>query len=862
MGGVCVVLVFVPKSIGGVAAHNLTPMTTGALKGMTNLAVVPINGTSMTNGVSVPSEILMVCSCAFNVGFLKISFLVCGDRLPAHRPGRASLVLPAGRQWGRGCRLLLSQVDGHDLACLPPAGRKRHIQRVEVWVMFLIDNRIMKWISLALVILSVLSEAASAREDLSMVVLPPYNASSLTNLDHWALTLSVLVETELRCVKQLRVVPASSRRYAFSVRGINSQTLLKEREARNLGRVMEAQRVIWGSYGTNGENWLLTVRVMNVANGNASEPITSSSSDWAGLVSNVVRGILSEFKIKTSVAERETLAQIEVNSASPEALELMSRVLNDCWIMRPSETESLLRRTLSLAPRFALAQEYLANTLMTQDRLDEAIGIAQRAIQMDAHCAWAHSDLGEICEERGLLDRSEQEVEKAVHDDPDDSMNYGRLGEVYAARGEWTECASAFEKAQSLAPFDADTVIQVGLVYLRAGRRAAAAAQFKRAEYYDDGTNPFVPGRLGDGYAELGDVPRAIDFYEKCLKRAEVLGVNLPRLPTLKDTVVELKRSLKPQFVKATAPRPLTPAEVQSALEAKLTREERALVVNPLDSTAAMGQWAKSLVGKHHDQMQLAKGLFDALITHLDVKEGEGGQTALEAFKKWSNPKVSFTCHDYTVLYVALARSVGLQAYYVLVNKDYRGKAVSHACAGVFIGDKALLVDPAYLWFGVPHLQYQFLNDLQAIAVYMGQLHDLAKEKIAVRLMPEGSLVHFELAVAFAAKEKLQEARGQLEAGLKLDSNSWVGCYTQGVLAVGDKNWSGAADNFRRCLVLNPDWDAGHYFLAVALEKVNRLKEAREELKTYFRTESDRQYVSDAVEMMDKLSKEIGGTEE
>ncbi|MBU6400367.1 MAG: hypothetical protein KGS61_08615 [Verrucomicrobia bacterium] len=43
MGGVAVALVFVPKLIGGAVAHQLTTMTTGALKGMTNMAVLPGN---------------------------------------------------------------------------------------------------------------------------------------------------------------------------------------------------------------------------------------------------------------------------------------------------------------------------------------------------------------------------------------------------------------------------------------------------------------------------------------------------------------------------------------------------------------------------------------------------------------------------------------------------------------------------------------------------------------------------------------------------------------------------------------------------------------------------------------------------
>ena len=65
---------------------------------------------------------------------------------------------------------------------------------------------------------------------------------------------------------------------------------------------------------------------------------------------------------------------------------------------------------------------------------------------------------------------------------------------------------------------------------------------------------------------------------------------------------------------------------------------------------------------------------------------------------------------------MALARAVGVKAFYVHLEEDYSGEIVYHDCAAVFVGGKALLVDPAYQWFGAPHKQYVVLDDLQAIA--------------------------------------------------------------------------------------------------------------------------------------------------
>jgi hypothetical protein len=54
---------------------------------------------------------------------------------------------------------------------------------------------------------------------------------------------------------------------------------------------------------------------------------------------------------------------------------------------------------------------------------------------------------------------------------------------------------------------------------------------------------------------------------------------------------------------------------------------------------------------------------------------------------------------------------------------------VYHDCAAVFANGKALLVDPAYQWFGVPHREFVLLNDVQVIALNRRALAQLHCEK-------------------------------------------------------------------------------------------------------------------------------------
>jgi hypothetical protein len=63
-------------------------------------------------------------------------------------------------------------------------------------------------------------------------------------------------------------------------------------------------------------------------------------------------------------------------------------------------------------------------------------------------------------------------------------------------------------------------------------------------------------------------------------------------------------------------------------------------------------------------------------------------------------------CSDMAVLYVELAREMGLKADYAFVDVDCFGKDTYHACAVVDLQTKQLQVDPAYRQFDVRHQRF------------------------------------------------------------------------------------------------------------------------------------------------------------
>ena len=62
----------------------------------------------------------------------------------------------------------------------------------------------------------------------------------------------------------------------------------------------------------------------------------------------------------------------------------------------------------------------------------------------------------------------------------------------------------------------------------------------------------------------------------------------------------------------------------------------------------------------------------------------------------------------------SMSRHLGLRSHYVMVDRDYQNRLVYHACAGVFVDGGAILVDPAYSWFGVQHNRTYLQGDTQS----------------------------------------------------------------------------------------------------------------------------------------------------
>jgi len=270
-----------------------------------------------------------------------------------------------------------------------------------------------------------------------------------------------------------------------------------------------------------------------------------------------------------------------------------------------------------------------------------------------------------------------------------------------------------------------------------------------------------------------------------------------------------------------------------------LTDKEYKLVKYPLRASARMDQWAEQAVGGLENRLEKAKHLFNVLTRGIRLRNQVSFShlqtpcTAEKAFQLWSDPAETLTCQEFTFLYVALARSAGLDAYYVLVRKDHQGRLTHHACAGINLEGKAIMIDPAFLTFGINHQEYKFLDDVQTTGIFLSHFESREASAIGTKLAPELPEGFFGRAARLAESGDFEEAERALNAGLHLDPEGWAGYFIKGLLAWYKNDWQVVGKNMSRCTRLNPDYNAAHFALATALHRQGDLANARREYRIY-----------------------------
>jgi len=119
-----------------------------------------------------------------------------------------------------------------------------------------------------------------------------------------------------------------------------------------------------------------------------------------------------------------------------------------------------------------------------------------------------------------------------------------------------------------------------------------------------------------------------------------------------------------------------------------------------------------NILTESSSDIEKALAIYDWMVKHIDYEEGGfyGERNAHEVFKAKQG-----ICGEATYLYMLMARYAGLIANYVDVHIDHTGEKVDHACAGVMLDDKLVLVDIGIGQFDIKHKKYSVLDDSKVL---------------------------------------------------------------------------------------------------------------------------------------------------
>ena len=719
-------------------------------------------------------------------------------------------------------------------------------------------------------------DAPAPSKRLGVAFLGLENQTGDSELAHWRYA-TILLSGSLKEVKAVRVLPADAVRYALRQVGLRAGDPIDPNHARLMGGHIEAQRVVWGGYSKKADQWHVGLRMMNVATGAVSPEFSAEASDWFDLRDKLNQQILTELGVAPSPTEGEKMAKRWARSA--EALDWYLQMQRSQEQGKPaSELEQLCRKAVAADPNCEPACCDLAGALATQGKLGPAEKMARKALQVRPDSAQAHYVLGWLpmvqgqlnpAEAASHLERAETELRQASQLDPDNVDCQVDLARICAARGRSEEAAAVLERTVLLDRTNAMAHASLAIVHAfrRQGDEALRELQEAR-RYVPEGAHAAnALSAIAAAYERLGRPSEALEYHQRTLLLAREMGANPNTIRLVERQIELLKSRLTPTFIQDSMPKRYPEEELMGILRDKLTDSERQFAANPFACTDAMKQWAEELTRGADKDLDKAMAIFDHLAARLDREGPSKSRTAREVFDAWKDPKVRLVCMDHAVLFVALARAVGVNAFLVSVTRLPDGTARGHACAAVFAGDRALLVDSGFRWFGVPHKQYAILDDLQATAALcfvnrgMNDPAELAAYRAGSKLWPDWIAGRLTLVAGLIRAGQLQEARrlfAEIPQPQSEDYEAAIYWSLAGEPAIVEQDGDRAKECLLKSISIWPSQSYAYFGLGRLYGRRHQLADARTAFRACLRNEPDAWVADFARTAIARINEEIG----
>jgi len=428
---------------------------------------------------------------------------------------------------------------------------------------------------------SAASESGTHVRRLSVAVLWFEDRTADPASAHWRYAAGLL-KSSLKEVKALRLLSEGAVRYAYRQVGLRAGGPIDPNRARLMGEHIEAQRVIWGCYSRQDDQWHVDLHVTNVATGAVSPVLSATAKDWFDVRDRLNEQVLAELGVTSSAGENEKMSHRQTRSMG--ALEWCFKAYMAQEQGKPtSQLEECFRKAVAADPNCANAYTGLAATLATRGKFDPGEDAAQKALQLEPDEAEAHAVLGWVFAAQGQLDRAKAEFRQACQLDRDNAGHLSILARVYTQQNGWDEATAFLEMAVSLDRTDAMAHSNLAKAYAVRKRREESLRELEEARHYLSEGMYAADALWGiaETYETLGKRSEAIEYYERTSALAKKLAVNPNTIRLVERRVQRIQSTLTPTFINASMPQRYTEEALHAVLRDRLTEAERQLVAHP-----------------------------------------------------------------------------------------------------------------------------------------------------------------------------------------------------------------------------------------------------------------------------------------
>jgi serine/threonine-protein kinase len=220
-----------------------------------------------------------------------------------------------------------------------------------------------------------------------------------------------------------------------------------------------------------------------------SGTITASAGDPFALQDQVFESVAAAMELQLAPQEKQTYSSH--GTTQPAAYDFYVQglgYLQDYVVPEKVDNAiTLFRRAMEKDPGYAAASAGLGEAFFRKYQLthdnqwaDAAVGSCQKAAQLGANLASAHSCLGRVFSARGNNEQAAAQYRRSIELEPTSDDAYAGLAAAYESLNRTDEAEQLFKHAISVRPAYWATYNWLGLFYMRHARYDDAASMFSQ----------------------------------------------------------------------------------------------------------------------------------------------------------------------------------------------------------------------------------------------------------------------------------------------------------------------------------------------------------------------------------------------